>query len=249
MKRHVQVLSAFSLVTAVLVPVNGAAPVKVSALLDATQLADEAKAKIVKLDQATTDAAAFERALKFKTIATDAGVIACLAQALVEHDKVASTGISAASLRDAALQLSKTRTLEDARKALAAAESAIEGKQTDASPDHPWNKLINMHRMMEEMEYREGRIRRTLRRPRTLPRDSSHATVLTVLALAMEADTHEVKKEADLPDWKKWSRDYLNRAAKLTTAMKANKADEAKELFAASTKVCAQCHEKFRDAD
>jgi len=249
MKRHVLSLSTLSLIAALLVPVNGAAPAKVSELLDVKQLADEAKAKIVRLDQATADAEAFERAMKFKTIATDAGVIACLAQALVEHDRGASTGIATASLRDAALRLSRTRTLDDARAELAAVEAAVNGKKTDAKQDHPWNKLINMHRMMEEMEYREGRIRRTLRRPRTLPRDSSHATVLTALALAMEADTHEVRKEADLPDWKAWSREYRTQAAKLTAAMKASKADEAKELFAASTRICAKCHEKFRDED
>ncbi|MFP6763866.1 MAG: hypothetical protein VB858_09610 [Planctomycetaceae bacterium] len=247
MKRPVLSLSTLALVAALFVPVKGAAPVKVSDILDATQLADEVKAKIVKLDQSMADKGAFERALKFKTIATDAGVIACLAQAIAEHEKGPATGMAAASLRDAALRLSRARTMDNARTELAAVEAAVGGKKTDARLDHPWNKLINMHRMMEEMEYREGRIRRTLRRPRTLPRDSSHATVLTVLALAMESDTHEVKQESDLPDWKTWSREYRMQAAKLRIAMQANKADEARKLFAASTKVCASCHEKFRD--
>lgn len=247
MKTFTLAASALALTAALFISVDGAAPVKVTDLLDAKQLAAEAKAKVVKLGESTADEAAFKRALEFKTIATDAGVIACLAQALVEHEKGAASGIAAASLRDAALKLSKAKKLDDAKEGLAAVEAALAGKKTEAAKDHPWNKLINMHRMMEEMEYREGRLRRTLRRPRTLERDSSHATVLTVLALAMEADTHEVKDEKNLPKWKTWSQDYRTNMAKLGTAMKANKADEAKKYFAASNKVCADCHAEFRD--
>lgn len=247
MKKLALAASAFALTAALLLPVDGAAPAKVTDLLDAKQLATEAKAKAVKLGESTADEGAFKRALEFKTIATDAGVIACLAQALVEHEKGAASGIAAASLRDAALKLSKAKKLNDAKEGLAAVEAALAGKKTEAAKDHPWNKLINMHRMMEEMEYREGRLRRTLRRPRTLERDSSHATVLTVLALAMEADTHEVKDEKNLPKWKTWSQDYRTNVAKLGTAMKANKADEAKKFFEASNKICADCHAEFRD--
>ena len=247
MKKLLVSLSAIALVAALFIPVDGAAPAKVTELLDAKQLAAEAKAKAVKIGQSTADEAAFGRAMEHKTIATDAGVIACLAQALVEHEKGKESGIAAASLRDAAIKLSKAKKLEDAKEGLAAVEAALAGKKTEAEKDHPWNKLINMHRMMEEMEYREGRLRRTLRRPRKLPEDSSHATVLTVLALAMEADTHEVKKEAQLPAGIKFSVGYRTNVAKLTTAMKANKADEARALLAASNKVCTECHAQFRD--
>lgn len=247
MKKFAVSLSAVALVVALFIPVDGAAPAKVTELLDARQLAVEAKAKAVKIGQSTADEAAFGRAMEHKTIATDAGVIACLAQALVEHKKGKESGIAAASLRDAAIKLSKVKKLEDAKEGLAAVEAALAGKKTEAAKDHPWNKLINMHRMMEEMEYREGRLRRTLRRPRKLPEDSSHATVLTVLALAMEADTHEVEDEKALPAWKKFSVDYRTNVANLAAAMKANKADEAKEFFAASNKRCVDCHAQFRD--
>lgn len=247
MKQLVLSLAAVAVVLALLIPVNGAAPAKVTELLDAGHLAAEAKAKAVKLSEATSDEAAFKRAMEFKTVATDAGVIACLAQALVEHEKGKNSGIAAASLRDAALRLSKAKKLEDAQEGLAAVEAALAGKKTEAESEFAWNKLINMHRMMEEMEYREGRLRRTLRRPRKLPEDSSHATVLTVLALAMEADTHEVKNEKDLPAWKKFSQSYRTDVAKLTAAMKANKADEARELFASSNRICTDCHAQFRD--
>lgn len=249
MKKHSVVLTAMAVALTgfLFVPVDGAAPAKVSEIVDAKHLAAEAKAKATKLASSVESEANFKRALEYKTIATDAGVIACLAQALVEHKDGKESGIAAASLRDAALKLSKARKLDDAKAGVAAVEAALKGKDSGADKEAGWNKLINMHRMMEEMEYREGRLRRTLRRPRTLPRDSSHATVLTVLALAMEADTHEVKNEADLPKWKEWSQSYRNNAAKLAAAMKANKADEAKSLFAASSKTCTECHDKFRD--
>ena len=113
--------------------------------------------------------------------------------------------------------------------------------------EHPWNKLINMHRMMEEMNYRNSRLRRSLKRPRKLQEDAGHATVLTVLALAMEADTHEVKKKEEIPLWNKMSREYSTGMSKLAKAMLEKKAEVAQEIFNGSANSCESCHEKFRD--
>ncbi len=71
--------------------------------------------------------------------------------------------------------------------------------------------------------------------------------MLTVLALAMEADTHEVKDKKDLPQWNEWSRQYSTSMAQLAATMRDGKADAAKEIFNASGKVCNDCHAKFRD--
>lgn len=230
-----------------LLPIQGAAPADVTKTVDAKDLAAEAKAKAEKIAKAVESEENFKRALEFKSIATDAGTIACLAQALVEHKDGKASAIAAASLRDAALALRSAKTLDAAKTGLAAVNSALEGKETKAVGDFSWNKLINMHRMMEEMEYRQGRLRRTLRRPRNLERDSSHATVLAALALAMEADTHEVKKEADLPDWNKWAKEFRLATSGLAAAMKEGKPEDAKKLFATASQLCTDCHDKFRD--
>ena len=133
--------------------------------------------------------ASFERATEAKAIARDAGVIACLAQALVEHKDGEASGINATGLRDAAIVLSKTKKLDDARAALTNVTEALAGKGAKGEKDHPWNKLVNMHRMMEELELQGGKLRRVLKKPRRLETYSENAAVLVVLGLAMEPRT------------------------------------------------------------
>lgn len=226
---------------------RGAAPVPVTDIIDSADLVSESKELAEKIAGYVADEAAFDRALEHKTVATGAGTIACLAQALAEHRDAAKSGINAVALRDAAIQLSRSKELEAARAGLAAVNAALEGKGGKSEIEHPWNKLINMHRMMEEMELREGRLRRSLARPRRLEKDSRHATVLIALALALEADTHEVKNDADLPLWNKWSKEYRTAVTGVAKAMKAGDATTAKKLFEQSSETCEACHEKFRD--
>lgn len=247
MKRTALICSFLALLAGLSLTSNGAAPATVSDIIDAADLASESKEIAEKIAGAVKDEESFARATEHKTVATDAGTIACLAQALAEHKDGKASGINAAALRDAAVKLSKTKTLAEAQAGLATVNAALEGKGDKAEAEHPWNKLINMHRMMEEMELREGRLRRSLARPRRLAQDSRHATVLIALALAMEADTHEVKKEADLPDWNKWAKDYRVAVTGVAQAMKAGDAAKAKELFEKSSETCEVCHEKFRD--
>jgi hypothetical protein len=226
--------------------VQAGAPVKVTGVVDINLAATEAKAKIEKLDALVADEAAFAKAVEDKVIAQDAGVLACLAQAISEHEKGKATGIAGPALRDAALSLVKAKKLADAQAALKTAHAALKG-EGQGEAEHPWNKLINMHRMMEEMNYRTSRLRRALRRPRKLQADAGHATVLVVLGLAMEADTHEVKNKEEIPIWNKMSREYSTDMSKLAKAMLEKKADIAKEIFKGSADSCKHCHEKFRN--
>lgn len=226
---------------------SAAAPTDVSKAVGAKELAAAAKTKAEDLGKALADEASFGRAMEAKAIARDGGVIACLAQALVEHKEGGATGINAAGLRDAALVLSKTKKLADASAALKDVNDALEGKGAQGEKDHPWNKLVNMHRMMEEFELQGGKLRRVLRRPRRLENYSENAAVLVVLGLAMEADTHEVKDPAKLPQWTTWSKEYHQAMSGLNTAIKAGNGGKAKTIFEASSETCDACHEVFRD--
>ena len=227
---------------------QAAAPVKVTLVVDLNSAVTEAKAKAEKLAASVADEESFAKALKEKIIAQDAGVLACLAQAITEHDKGKDSGVAGPTLRDSALALRNAKKLADAKTALAGVNAALKGQASDKSvAEHPWNKLINMHRMMEEINYRNSRLRRSLKRPRKLQEDAGHATVLTVLALAMEADTHEVKKKEEIPLWNKMSREYSTGMSKLAKAMLEKKAEVAQEIFNGSANSCESCHEKFRD--
>ncbi len=129
------------------------------------------------------------------------GTLACLGQALAEHPGGDATVVGA-RLRDAALMFTRDSDYEQARAALVACIAAAEGTATDeAEIDHEWNRLIGMHAMMEEINTRNAQIGRSLRRPRGDADSISNASTIAILALAMEADTHEVKDEADLPAW------------------------------------------------
>ena len=166
---------------------------------------------------------------------------------MAEHKDGEASGVNATGLRDAALVLSKTKKLDDAKAALTSVNDALAGKGAKGEKDHPWSKLVNMHRMMEELELQGGKLRRVLKRPRRLENYSENAAILVVLGFAMEADTHEVKNEAKLPQWKTWSKEYHEAMSGLNTAIKAGDGDKAKSIFDASNETCDACHEVFRD--
>jgi hypothetical protein len=247
MKRFMVCLTLFAVAVAPVAVGVAAAPADVSKAVGAKELAVAAKTKVGALGKALTNVASFKRAMEGKAVARDAGVIACLAQALAEHKDGESTGINAAGLRDSALVLSKTKKLADATAALKNVNEALAGKGAKGEKDHPWNKLVNMHRMMEELELQGGKLRRVLKRPRRLENYSENAAVLVVLGLAMEADTHEVKDPAKLPMWLGWSKEYHTAMSSLNVAIKAGDGDKAKSIFAAAEEGCDTCHEVFRN--
>lgn len=223
-----------------------AAPAKISELATVEELAGEARALAAKLTEATADEAAFKRAMEARTVNQDGGVLAVVAQALVEHEKGKDAGIKGPALRDAALQARAAKELAVAQQAVAAINAAIKGEGPDGAVEHPWNKLTGMGRMMVDLELRQGRLRRAFRRPKDLPSKSQDAAVMAVLALSMEVDTHEVKKPEDIPQWTAWSQEYRKNMADLAAAMRAGNAEEAQKLFNQSGMACDQCHEKFR---
>jgi hypothetical protein len=246
MKRTALLCSLTAVVAVLALETRGAAPVEVSGVLAVEDLVAEIQEKAGKLEIAVKDEASLKRAIEFDTLATDAGTIACLAQALVEHKDGKKSGMSAAALRDAAIALGETEDLKEAQDGVAAITAAIAGKGGDAEAEHAWDELVDMHRLMLEMELRQVKLRRSISRPRRLKNDSSHAAVLIVLALAMEADSYGLEGD-DLKGWQKWARQYREEAIGLTKAMKADDADTAKKLFEKSDVSCEACHKQFRD--
>ncbi|MHC4877178.1 MAG: hypothetical protein ACYTGL_11845 [Planctomycetota bacterium] len=246
MKRTALAACLLALIAGLVVESNGAAPVPVSDILAVDDLVAEIKSKSRKLGTALQDEASLQRAIEFDTLATDAGTIACLAQALVEHKEGSKTGISAAALRDAAMKLAETEDLKEAQTGLEKINAAIAGKGGDAKAEHAWDELVDMHRLMLEMELRQVKLRRSISRPRRLERDSVHASVLIALALAMEADTYGLEDD-DLKEWTKWAKRYREEAVGIANAMKADDAGTARKLFEKSDVSCKACHKAFRD--
>ena len=244
MPRRLPVLctvAAFAATGLALWPAFGEAPAKVSEVAPVEDLAREAEAQVATAEQLV--AGEFSE-LK---IGQAGGVLALLGQAIAEHPDKSKVKISGPDLRDAAMALSKTKSAGDAKAALGRVKEALAGKGGAASTEAQWNKLANLHRLMEEVNFRNSRLRRIVRRPGKDPvEDSLHATTLAVIALAVEADTHEVKNPDDLPKWREYTRGFRTNMTAMATALKAKDAAAAKDAFTKANQSCNDCHAHFR---
>lgn len=225
-------------------PVLAESPVPVEKVISADDLVAEVQYQLEQLNGFVASEGDFAKANEKKKVAQAAGTIACLAQALVEHDD-APEKIAAEALRDAALTLKKPDSIATTKTAIETMQAAMQGKGEGAA-EHDWAKLINLHRMMEEMNARNSQIRRIIRRPKDAAEDSRHASTQAVLGLALIADTHEVKNPDDLPEWNRMATEYQATMSELAKALRSGNLDQAKELYATGAKSCSTCHEKFR---
>ncbi len=199
---------------------------------------------VAKLDELLATAESFEAA-KETEVPQNFGTLACLAQALAEHPD-ADMAYQGAVLRDAALLYTPGSTYEQAQQAFGARLSV----PNDVETLHPWNELTDMHAMMEEINARNALIARILRRPQGTPDNISNASTIAILALAMEADTHEVEGEEQTALWKELSAEYRNHMIALAGALR-DGADAAtvREHFTAANATCDRCHVEIRDVE
>lgn len=249
--RHFILTSSFITAFALcLIPAWGEAPQKVAEIASVADLVAEINAKVELLGQQVASKEAFEKTVEKKEINQAAGVVACMAQAIVEHPDKAQAKFHAADLRDAAVMLRAAKTFEDATKLFASVKEAHAGKSAgSAKPEAEWNKLTSQGRMMEEINSRSATIRRGLRRLQNPDETARDCATLAILALAMEADTHEVKDPAQLPLWKELSIQYRTEMLAMAKAVRAKDTAKATTHFTAANQACNNCHEKIRDKD
>jgi len=215
---------------------------KVSAVAPIEDLTTEITAQIKDFETNLEDAGKF----KAKSNARAASVLAILAQAVAEHDGASPMKKSAADLRDAALVLAKAKTAEEATKALAAIK-ALEGKAGTAKVDADWAKFLDVHHLMEEVQSRNAKLARVIRKG-TQDEDSvRHATVMAALGLALEANTNGLKDKKDIENWKQYSQDFTKGFTEVSAALKTKEADKVKAAFITVGKSCAACHEKYKE--
>lgn len=248
MRRLTLTLSLLAASALCLLPAWGEAPQKVVEIATVNDLVAEIDAKMELLGQQIASADAFAKTLEKKEVNQAAGVVACMAQAIVEHPDKAKAKFHAADVRDAAVLLRAAKTFEDATKLFAAVKDAHAGKSAgSAKLEAEWNKLTSQGRMMEEVNSRSATIRRGLRRLQKPDETARDCTTLAILALAMEADTHEVKDPAQLPLWKELSVKYRLEMTAMAKAVRAKDTAKATEHFTAANEACNKCHEQIRD--
>lgn len=250
MRRFILALSVLAASALCLLPAWGEAPQKVAEVATVDDLVAEINAKVELLGQQVASSEAFAMTIEKKEVNQAAGVVACMAQAIVEHPDKAKAKFHAADLRDAAVSLRAAKTFDDATKLFAVVKEAQAGKSSgSAKPEAEWNKLTGLGRMMEEVNGRLPTIRKGLRRLQKPDETARDCTTLAILALAMEVDTHEVKDKAQLPLWKELSVKYRSEMIAMAKAVRAKDIAKANEHFTAANAACNQCHEKIRDKD
>lgn len=206
--------------------------------------------KITSLTDALADNDSYLKAKK-KQIPQDAGTIAVLAQAIAEHSGNSAVKVAAPDLRDAAIKLAKSGDYKTAKDAFETVRKASQGEVMKvAKQEADWAKLIDMDSLMGEVNTRYARLRKAARKfPADAAEPTQDAEVLAVLAVAIAADTHEVKDRADLPKWEKYSTELRTGMIKVAADAKAKNDAALKDSFLAAGKSCNGCHTDIRDKD
>jgi hypothetical protein len=247
-------LSLGVVVAALFAPCYAAAPAKIAAVAPIADVTAEADAKVKILDEALSSDSNY-LAAKGSTIPTEAGVLAVLAQAVVESEEKAAWKASAADVRDGAIAVATSKSYDDAKKGLAAVKDAIGGKAAGAAADYEWNKLCKLGGVMKEINKRNGKLRRAVRLKELKDEEaadfSRDASVAAVLALAAHDDTHEVKsgKKEEIEQWKKWAKDYQEQMTAASVAIKKKDIAAAADAFKKANNSCNACHDKFREKE
>ncbi|MAG93496.1 MAG: hypothetical protein CMJ48_07080 [Planctomycetaceae bacterium] len=252
MTRMPTVLLLMCIAAGIALPVKGdPAPTKKKPLVPHVgDLVLESRAKLEMLSEFVKDEKTFKEALEEEQPKA-AGVLACMAQAIAEHPDKKSAKVSAVALRDAAIEARDATELDEAKAALAKIETALAGKAEPDGDDvsFAWDELIGMFEMMEEMNTRQSKINRIMRRSREPLEDSLHATTNLVLSIAMEADISYVDEDEDIKLWVDISQEYIEDMQIVAAAIREGKAKDGKKPFLDGVKTCTACHKKLRDGD
>ncbi len=206
----------------------------------------EVQIQTALLEKSLANEESFEKQ-KGKTLLQSFGLMACLGQALTEHPESAKSNLNGPALRDAALKYSEDEDFDAAKAVLAEVKDVLAGKVTgEHKKEHPWNELIAMYPMMEEINTRNSEILKILKRPRGKPEEISPAIAWGVLALTMKADTQYTSDDDELAKWNGWSDEFYNAAVGLGKALRAQDKVAGRTAFDQGYKSCETCHKVFK---
>lgn len=226
---------------------------RLSKVISLDDLQDEASSQLALVKQHLDTGKSYTDSAKHE-LPRAAGLLAVIGQALAEHDSKPTAAQSAdrppihgPTLRDAALKLAASKSQAQALATVPALQAAVSGRSTRSGVRRrAWTGLISLHHLMEELNSRNSRLRRAVRRSRDPELDSRNAATMSLLGLVVLADTHEVKQKAELSMWKQYSIDFQVNAAAAARALRAGDKTKVKPLYLKAAKACADCHSDFR---
>jgi|AP45_3_1055517.scaffolds.fasta_scaffold19128_2 hypothetical protein len=228
-------------------------PMRLSKVISLADLHDEAAAQLTLVKQHLDTKKSYADSAKHE-LPRAAGLLAVIGQAITEHDSKPAAGKSAdrppihgPALRDVALKLAASKTHTQALETVPALQAVVNGRSgRNETRPRPWTGLISLDHIMEELNSRNSRLRRAVRRSRDPELDARNAATMALLAVVVAADTHEVKQKAQLPTWKKYAVEFQLNASATAAALRARDTARVKPLYLKAAKACADCHSDFR---
>lgn len=221
-------------------------PYPIESFASLAELTQEATIQTKRLDKLLSTDASFEKD-KEKHVAQAFGLIACVGQGLAEHKEWEKATINGPALRDAALTYSSDEDRDAALAALGKVKDVIAGKvEGEHERLHPWNELIGMYALMEEINTRNSEYLKIFRRPRGTPEEASPVVAWGLLGAAMKADNYGAGDEEDEKLWNTWSDEFYETAVKLGKAIREKDKVESRKWFDKANAGCKVCHEKFK---
>ena len=221
------------------------APPKVSTFAPAADLLARVEYYQKRMADVLASEADFDEA-KQARILKDASVMAVLAQHLAMHDSDHPLKESAAAVAKAAQALSTATDFKSASESYRELENALAGKA--APVEAKWGKVAAMGQLMKQVSVINASLKRGLQPSRLksqAKKTTSETATLAAIANSLLFDTHEVKNEADTPDWYAYSVEFRESAGALNSAIKTGKLAQVSPALKRMSTSCDTCHKKF----
>jgi len=246
-----QSLKIFGLSFLVVSLLSGAAPESKMTLKQtatAQQLVSAIKrhAESLKEDY-LNDPKRFEDNLIRDKITSKGGAIAVLAHALSQFKDVPGE-VHVLAIRDAGRKIASAESFQDAKSGLQNVTANLTAQKiTGEFEKTGWYEVADLPNLMEEVNYLYRDLRRTVRRSRDPQADALDAMTVAILAYATHANEDYAFDDADIAEWKKYSRQMHDDFLAIAEAMRKEETDKARDLYDNATRSCAACHDKFRE--
>lgn len=230
---------------------SGAAPEETMTLektANTQQLVDAIKRHADVLEEEyLNDPKRFEDNLIRDKITAKGGAIEVLAHALTQSKNVPAV-VHALAIRTAGWKIATAESFKEAEAGLKDVKANLTAmKITGNFQEKKWGDIGDLPNQMEEINYLYQGLRRTVRRSRDPEADALDAMTVALLAFPTEANENYAFDDADIAEWKKYSKQMHDDFLAIAEAMRKEDTDKARELYGNATRSCASCHEKFRE--
>lgn len=197
-----------------------------------------------RVGEAVVSAEEFEA--KGSRMVRDSRTLVVLGTALGLHDQDHALKPAAPAIVVAARKTAESGT--DLAAAQAAAEDLKKALAGDATggEELSWENTKALGQLMKQVNFVHTRLKRNIKKlDKYQEQCADDAVLLAVIGQATDFDTHEVKDDAQLPDWHKYSVEMRDASASLATAIKSGDAAMIESAMTRVAENCDACHHTF----